>query len=176
VTVELVLTGALHVDGLADTVDALGAATRERALEIMRDPRIGAFGACAVAVDLLVRTLAIAALLDRGGALVSLTVSGAFGRAAILPLAAALPYARPGGGLSDRIRWPSAVAGGMVAAALAIGLAGWIGAALLGASLLAIALLGIAYRARFGGVTGDLLGAAVEVTVSATLLVGVALR
>jgi adenosylcobinamide-GDP ribazoletransferase len=176
VTVELVLTGALHVDGLADTVDALGAATRERALEIMRDPRIGAFGACAVAVDLLVRTLAIAALLDRGGALVSLTVSGAFGRAAILPLAAALPYARPGGGLSDRIGWPSAVAGGMVAAALAIGLAGWIGAALLGASLLAIALLGIAYRARFGGVTGDLLGAAVEVTVSATLLVGVALR
>jgi len=176
VAVELVLTGALHVDGLADTADAFGAATRERSLEIMRDPRIGSFGAGALAVDLLVRTAAVAALLDRGGVLVSLTVAGALGRSAILPLAAALPYARPGGGLSDRIGLRAAVAGTIVAAALAIGLAGWIGAAMLGTSLLATGLLGVAYRRRFGGSTGDLLGAAVEVAVIAALLVSVALR
>src|SRR5919198_2739493 len=98
VLVELLLTGALHVDGLADTADALAAPTRERALEIMRDPRIGAFGALAVTLDVLVRVGAIAALLERGGALVSLVAAGALGRAAILPLAAGLPYARPRGG------------------------------------------------------------------------------
>ena len=176
VTVELVLTGALHVDGLADTADALGAATRERSLEIMRDPRIGAFGASAVVVDLLVRTASIAALLDRGGALVTVTVAGALGRAAILPLAAALPYARPGGGLSDRIGLRAAAVGSIAAAAFAIGLAGWIGAAMLGTSLVTIALLVSAYRSRFGGITGDMLGAAAEVTVTASLLASVALR
>jgi adenosylcobinamide-GDP ribazoletransferase len=176
VAAELVLTGALHVDGLADTADALGAATRERALEIMRDSRIGAFGACAVAVDLLVRTAAVAALLERGGALVSLTAAGALGRAAILPLAALLPYARPTGGLSERIGVPAAVLGGAAAVGLALALAGWTGAAMIGAAALMTALLGIAYRRRFGGITGDLLGAAVEVTVAASLLTSVALR
>ena len=45
VAVALALTGALHIDALADTADALGASSRERALEIMRDSRIGSFGA-----------------------------------------------------------------------------------------------------------------------------------
>ena len=48
VAVELVVTGAMHADALADTADAAGAQTRERALEIMRDSRIGSFGAAAL--------------------------------------------------------------------------------------------------------------------------------
>src|SRR5581483_6204617 len=60
--VGALLTGALHLDGLADTADSLGAHTRERALEIMRDHAIGAYGAAAVALDLLVKAAALAAL------------------------------------------------------------------------------------------------------------------
>jgi adenosylcobinamide-GDP ribazoletransferase len=142
----------------------------------MRDSRVGAFGVCAIVVDLLVRTAALAALLDRGGALITLVIAGALGRAAILPLAVALPYARPGGGLSERIGLPAAVAGAAAAAALGIGLAGWIGAAMLGATACTTGLLGLGYRRRFGGVTGDALGAAVEAAAVASLLVSVALR
>jgi adenosylcobinamide-GDP ribazoletransferase len=175
VGVELVLTGALHVDGVADTADALGAPAPDRALEIMRDSRIGTFGACALVVDLLVRTAVITALLDRGGALVSLTAAGALGRAAILPLAALLPYARPGGGLSDRIGLPAAVVGGATAIGLSVGLAGWIGAAMVAAAALTTALIAVAYRRRFGGVTGDTLGAANQLVDLATIAVVAAL-
>ena len=59
------LTGALHLDALADIADAAGATTRERALEIMRDPRVGAFGATAIASDLLVRSSALGRLVSR---------------------------------------------------------------------------------------------------------------
>ncbi|HWB36137.1 MAG TPA: adenosylcobinamide-GDP ribazoletransferase, partial [Rugosimonospora sp.] len=66
VAAELLLTRALHVDGLADTVDALGSyADRDRALAIMRSPEVGPFGMAAIGVDLLVRTAAVAALLGR---------------------------------------------------------------------------------------------------------------
>jgi adenosylcobinamide-GDP ribazoletransferase len=77
VGVALVLTGALHVDALADTVDALGASSRERALEIMRDSRVGSFGAAAVGIALIVKVAAIAQLLDLGGALPALVAAGA---------------------------------------------------------------------------------------------------
>jgi adenosylcobinamide-GDP ribazoletransferase len=176
VVVELALTGALHLDGLADTADALGGRTRKDALEIMRDPRLGTFGAAAIVLDLLVRTAAIAALLERGGLPVSAVAAGALGRSAILPLAVGLAYARPGGGLSERISAPAAFAGIGLAAALSIALAGWIGAAMLGAAGLGTVALGAAYRTRFGGVTGDTLGAAVEVSTTLALLVSVALR
>ena len=56
----LLLTGAMHEDGLADTADGLGGATREKKLEIMRDSRIGTFGACALAVSLMLRWSALA--------------------------------------------------------------------------------------------------------------------
>src|SRR5712691_8323609 len=56
------LTGALHLDALADTADALGATTRERALEIMREHAIGAYGAVAIGLDLLIKAGALTAL------------------------------------------------------------------------------------------------------------------
>src|SRR2546427_5335192 len=72
-----VLTGGLHLDGLADTADALGADSRERALQIMRDPGIGAFGATALGLDLLLKASAIAALLQHGHLVLVLLVAGA---------------------------------------------------------------------------------------------------
>ena len=174
--VELVLTGALHLDGLADTADSLGARTREHALEIMRDPRIGAFGAAAVALALLTKAALIAGLLARSGTLVSLVVAGALGRAAVLPLAAALPYARREGGVSERIGPVSTLIGWGIAAAFAVGLAGAIGAGMLAAAAGTTVVLGIGYRRRFGGITGDTLGAAAELAGTAALVVSLALR
>src|SRR4051812_2402582 len=126
VAISVVLTGALHLDALADTADAAGAPTRERALEIMRDSRIGSFGAAALMTDLLIRAAAIAGLAAAPvGALVA---AGALSRAASLPLAAALPYARaeggPGGVLSGRVRWASALAGVAIGLAVAVAVTG----------------------------------------------------
>src|SRR5438093_1570044 len=63
VGIAVALTGALHVDALADTADALGTGTREQALEIMRDPRLGAFGVAAVALALLVEITVLVVLI-----------------------------------------------------------------------------------------------------------------
>jgi adenosylcobinamide-GDP ribazoletransferase len=168
--VELVLTGGLHVDALADTADAAGAPTRERALEIMRDPRIGSFGAAAITVDLLARAAAIAALVD-GGVIAALVVAGALGRAAALPLAAALPYARASGGvLTGRVGWVAAVGGGATAVAFALALRGVDGLAAVAAALVTAALLAAVFRRWLGGVTGDTLGATTELAGLVALL------
>src|SRR5436190_12236013 len=89
VAATIVLTGALHLDALADTADAVGASTRERALEIMRDSRIGSYGAAAVGLDLLLRVTVVAQLL--GGSLLGpLIAAGALSRGASVALAAVL--------------------------------------------------------------------------------------
>jgi adenosylcobinamide-GDP ribazoletransferase len=178
--VELVLTGGLHADALADTADAAGAPTRERALEIMRDPRIGPFGAAALVVDLLARAAAIAALVaGGGGVLTALVVAGALGRAAPLPLAAGLPYARASGGpgsvLTGRVGWVSAIAALLLAVGAALALRGLDGLAATGAAVATAALLALLFRRWLGGVTGDTLGAATQLSGTVVLLTMVAL-
>src|SRR5919106_3517129 len=64
VALEAIVTGVIHVDALADVADGLGGATRERALAIMRDPRIGSFGTVAVLLDLFVKVAAVLAVLE----------------------------------------------------------------------------------------------------------------
>lgn len=179
VTVEALLTGAIHLDGLADTADGLGAGTRERALEIMREPTIGAFGATALALDLLVRWAAIAAIAGGPDPVLALAVAFALGRAAPLGLARALPYARPSGGTGLALTDGSAV---WLASGLALGVGGavvvlgvrglWL---LVGATLAAVVTGVIAWR-RLGGVTGDVLGAAVETATTLALVAAAATR
>jgi adenosylcobinamide-GDP ribazoletransferase len=179
--VYVLLTGALHVDALADSADALGARSRARALEIMREHTIGAYGAAAVALDLLVRLAALAALAARTGTgeLVCLAIAaGALARAVPVALAAALPYARPAGGAGASLTRggaPRAVAAAAVAGAIAVAAAGWDGAILAGCAVaLALAALACSRRA-LGGVTGDTLGAALEVTETLLLVAAVGL-
>ena len=177
--VELVLTGGMHVDALADTADAVGGATRERALEIMRDPRIGSFGAAALVVDLLARAAAIAGLLAGGGAIGALVVAGALGRAAALPLAAALPYARDNGGrgsvLTGRVGRVTALTAWVIALGAGVALRGLDGLFAGGAAILAALLLGLVFRRWLGSVTGDTLGAVTEISGLVVLLTLVAL-
>jgi len=179
ITFAVSVTGAFHVDALADTCDALGAHTRERALEIMRDSRIGSFGAAAVALDLLVKTAAVAELAGDDRALGALVAAGALSRAASPPLAALLPYARAGGGpgsvLSGRVTQLGAAAAVVVGVAIASAALGLDGAILAAAVAASTVLLGAFFVHRFGGVTGDTLGAATEVGETLALVVAAAL-
>lgn len=175
---QALMTGALHEDGLADTADGLmGGHTRARRLEIMKDSRIGSFGALAVMLVTLARWSALAALIG-GGSLGALVAAGAISRAPMAVLMAALPNARPSG-LSHLVGRPAAHI-----AALACGLALTLVVLITGAGALLTALyaaplvlaLALAARARIGGQTGDILGAsqqlaeAAALTAAATLL------
>jgi len=172
VAAAALLTGALHLDALADTADALGARDREHALEIMRDHAVGAFGATALVLVCLLDAAVLGALAESGDAALVGLAAGAAGRGAMLPLAFAVPYARQGDGQGRLLGdvGPSTVLLGLaLALALAIpaGSAGlWAAAA---AGLAAVALA-FAAHARFGGVTGDVLGATAKLAETSALL------
>ncbi|MBO6716953.1 MAG: adenosylcobinamide-GDP ribazoletransferase [Rhizobiaceae bacterium] len=159
VAATMLVTGGLHEDGLADTADGLGASTRERKLEVMRDSATGTFGAAAVVFSILLRTAAIAAL-PPAVAFVALIAAHAGGRALIPYLLATLQPARADG-LSASV---GAVGPTTARIALAIGavmlvLAG-IQVAIVAALALAIWLLAVRTLARrqLGGHTGDVCG------------------
>lgn len=178
VAVEAALTGAIHLDALADAADGLGAATPERALAVMREPAIGAFGATALALDLLVKTAAVAAILSGPEAVPAVVAAFALGRAAPLALGG-LPYARAAGGTGAALtgaRAPWLAAGVALAAVLAAAVLGLRAAWLAAAAALAVAVVGIAARRRVGGVTGDVLGAALELATTAALVAAAASR
>lgn len=100
VALQVILTGALHEDGLADTADGFGGATRERALEIMKDSRIGTYGVLALVLGAGLRVAALAALANRLAPLdaaLALIGIAAVSRALMVWHWHALPPARPGG-------------------------------------------------------------------------------
>jgi adenosylcobinamide-GDP ribazoletransferase len=174
----VLFTGGMHLDALADTFDAAGGGSRERALEIMRDSRLGTFGVSALALDVLLKVGAIAALLVRGGAVPALIAAGALSRAAAPPLAALLPYPRPGAGPGSVLtgapwlRAAGAVVLGIAIAVLAVrGDALWLAAAAGGV----VVCLGLVYRRWLGGATGDCLGAVTELSETTVLIVAVGL-
>jgi adenosylcobinamide-GDP ribazoletransferase len=171
VALELVVTGALHVDGLADSADGLAGRDRDHALAIMRDHAVGTYGACALILDLVAKTAALAHL----DAILPVVGAFALSRAAALPLAAALPYARPGEGtgrlLAERLTVRSAAAAVLVAAAIAV--AAGIAHAIAALVVVTAAVYALARR-RLGGVTGDVMGAAIELTATVGLVVAVA--
>lgn len=166
VTASIVVTGMLHLDGLADAADGLlPHASRARRLEIMRDVRVGAFGTIAVALALV---LQVSALSSRRPSIVLLVLIGACTRAVVACVPGRLAYARAesGGGMASALtagapRWMVAVPPVLVACAfVTVGRAG--GAALLAAIAAMAALFAWAHR-RIGGFTGDVLGAAIVV-------------
>ncbi len=165
------VTRGLHLDGLADFADGLGGgATREEALRILRDPAVGAFGVIALVLLLMLKIAAVDALGSDG----VLVLAPALSRWSAVPLGYFLPYAREGTGLG---------------AAMASGLRRF---ELVGATILAVSLslfypprlallswafvfvvsvlVGTIAKRRLGGMTGDVLGANVELS-EATILV-----
>jgi adenosylcobinamide-GDP ribazoletransferase len=174
VAAAVLVTGGLHEDGLADVADGLGAhTTRERRLEILRDPRVGTYGVLAliVAVGLVVTTLTA---LDAAHAARALVTAHVLARWAILPLSKALPPARPGGaGALLRVATAPLLGGTALAVAAALIVAGPVdGTAALAAAALAALVAGLVLQRGLGGVTGDGYGATAklaEVAVCATL-------
>jgi adenosylcobinamide-GDP ribazoletransferase len=173
-------TGAIHLDGLADTVDGFGGGQdREGVLRIMRDPLIGSYGAAGLVFVIGVKVTAIAALLDRGAALPFVVAAPAISRWTISALAAWLPYARTEGGLGQAVTHERDTIGLVVATAVTALIA--IGAlrvdALIVWAFAALTAVWIARtaRRRIGGVTGDVFGASVELTETSVLLCGVLL-
>jgi adenosylcobinamide-GDP ribazoletransferase len=166
----VLLAGALHEDGLADVADGFGGGkTRERKLEIMRDSRIGVYGAAALALSLVLRIAALAALLEQGlgHAAAGLILAGAASRAFALAPLALLPPARSDGlgAASARLEDGGALKAGAVAFVIAVllGLAALgLGRAILALALAlggALAMVAIARR-QIDGQTGDVAGAA----------------
>lgn len=155
-------TGGLHEDGLADSADGLwGAHDRERALAIMKDSHIGAFGTIALSLFIGARLLLLLALLRAGG-LWMLPAIGAASRFPMTAALAAMPNAR-GHGLSASVGRPGkeiVLAAGLVTLVLALLFAGLGGVAVaLWSGVAALPILLWAGR-RLGGQTGDVLGAA----------------
>ncbi|WP_116947944.1 adenosylcobinamide-GDP ribazoletransferase [Jiangella endophytica] len=182
VLATVIVTGALHEDGLADTADGLwGGATRERRLEIMRDSRLGTYGALALAGDLLLR-VALVATAGSGSAAFAdvariLLAGHVVGRAAPLVLAAWLPPARADGQGQrlGRLGAADTVVAAVTVLVVAVLTSGWWAPVVLAAAAVPVLGLRRAARRRIGGVTGDVLGAAVALTNLAVAIAVVAL-
>ena len=178
---DALMTGALHLDGLADTADGFGGGrTREDVLRIMRDHCIGSYGASALILILLIKAAGLSSLLSSTQGLWILFVAPTFSRWSILLLSRCAPYARRAvdgptgtGALSKSIEWSDLAIGTVLCLPLLIfagplrALICWCAAAL---STLGVA--GISRR-RIGGFTGDVLGA--NVVLAEALQITVAL-
>lgn len=167
VAADLALTGLLHLDGLADSADGLlPHLPRERRLDVMAAPDVGAFGVGVAGAVLLLRWSALAVLRPDPALLAGLWCGS---RTLMATVATTVPYARDEGlataFLGGPLTWPIAVVGAVIAGVLA-------GVAAVGvlAGLLVVALA----KRRVGGFTGDVLGAAGVVGETAGLLVAAA--
>ncbi len=165
-----VLTGGLHLDGLADTVDGLsgGQGDPARTLAIMRDGRIGAHGATALVVILLLKFAGLAAHAE-DGRVALLTAWPAVARGAVVPAIAWFPYAhaegmgrafRPAHPIASGLGAMATTASILVVTALAGGGMPTIVAGL--ATVTLVLALGRLAARRIGGLTGDLYGALIE--------------
>jgi adenosylcobinamide-GDP ribazoletransferase len=172
-----IVTGAFHEDGLADTLDAFGAWTPERARAILKDPTHGSFGVIAMILTIAVRITALATL-GAAQALATLVTAHATGRAAAVVTMRAAPVATEEGlGAAYAARVTNRQAA--VAASLAVGIAvlamlqwGLVSCAIVALAAWATARLAIA---KIGGITGDVLGAIEQVSECAVLLLASAL-
>lgn len=169
--VQITLTGAMHEDGLADSVDGLwGGFDRERRLEIMKDSAIGTYGVLALILSVGLRWVALTMLLSSG---ISAVLIAAILSRAILPvIMTSLPAARRSG-LSHSVGMPN-----KKASALALGIGVALATVLMGpvitlpmvtAYCCVFALCRIAL-AKIGGQTGDILGASQQITEVIVLL------
>ena len=171
VVVWAALTGGLHLDGLADCCDGLLAtAEPARRLEIMRDPRLGAFGVIGLALFLMLKVGAVQGA-SAGGQPLAFVAAAAMGRSMIV-WAARQPQARPGGmgaAFGEQVR-PFFL---LLATVLPVGLLlllGWRGGLALLLAVLAVGGIMALARKRIGGVTGDVYGLTVEMVELVVLL------
>jgi adenosylcobinamide-GDP ribazoletransferase len=164
------ITGALHLDGLGDVADGFGAAHRdpERFREVLRDPHAGNFAIVAIALQIAAKLVLLASLAPlEGGALWPLILIPAWARWGAMLWARTLPalWSGTGASFAEAIGWP-----GIAAWGAALTLASALAAPALLAALVVVPVAGLFWRWRLGGISGDCLGATIEVTESILLL------
>lgn len=173
IIIEIVITGALHCDGLMDTADGLfSGRSRERILEIMKDSRIGAFGAISFCLFILFK-YSLLVDIPANALITAMFVMPVAGRIAVVTAITGFPYIRAeglgknfAGGDGKKTVW--------IAGALALGLVapfGRMALAALAAGLIAALLVARYAAARLGGMTGDVYGAVLELSEVAALSV-----
>ena len=175
VTTMVITTGAFHEDGLADSADGLfGGHNPERRLEIMKDSRVGSYGACALGLSLLLRVTALASILEAAGAWAAaavVLVAAPWSRMQGVRLLANEPPARSEGAAAA-VGIPSAetvLVGFCLSAVIAVALTASahlpLTGLVLGGFLSVLACTGLARLSRrlIGGQTGDILGAAQQI-------------
>ncbi|HYM16238.1 MAG TPA: adenosylcobinamide-GDP ribazoletransferase [Dehalococcoidia bacterium] len=168
-----VLTGALHLDGLADAADGLlGGGDRQRRLEIMRDVHAGTYAVVAIAAVVAMKWAGLAAL-PPGVRFEALLLVPCLARWSMLVTSAAFPYARPDGmGAAFHERaWPVAtIAGTATALAASVALLGVGGVLALAFAAGCALAAGVVAKRAVGGMTGDLYGATIEISEALLLL------
>jgi adenosylcobinamide-GDP ribazoletransferase len=172
----VLITGALHEDALGDSADGFGGGwNKDQVLAIMRDSRIGSYGAIAISLSLLARFVLLGELAPEkfAGYFIAAQV---LGRWTALPLSFFLPSARAESGqgrlVAGKISWISLIVGTLLAAAIAATVlrygALWAGLT----ALFVTATSGFYYSRRIGGITGDCLGATIQLTEIGVYLTG----
>ena len=166
----ILLSGALHLDGFLDACDGLfGGRSPEQRLHIMRDEAIGAFAFAGGAILLLLKFTAL-----QETAPAALLLAPTLGRWAMALCIVAFPYARPeglGSAMKANADWRQALLASLVAIAAAWFAAGWLGLLAVGALLVLVILLGRFVLGLIPGFTGDLYGAACELGETLVLLI-----
>jgi len=171
VILDALATGALHYDGLADTADGFGGGkSREDILRLMRDHSIGSYGGMAMVTLVALKVTAFAALLKQSDWIAALILTPALGRWSILLLTATLPYARPSASVIDgmgkrSLLWGTGLISVTIIATMSV--RAWIAMAAVAA---VTAAFGFYCRRRIAGITGDTLGANLQLCESAALL------
>lgn len=173
----VLITGCFHEDGLADTADGFGGGwNREQMLLIMKDSRIGSYGAAALTLSLLARFLLLGALPPRSFAAYVISAQ-VLCRWSSLPLSYFLPPAREQDGQGSRIAGLTSLSSLIVGSVLSFAIIGfalrWKAIAPLVAALAVIGLSGWFYSKKINGVTGDCFGATNQLTEIAIYLCGV---
>lgn len=177
-TAGLLLTGAFHEDGLADSADALGGGLdKEQALRILRDPTHGSYGVLAIVASFAIRLVALASL-GAGAGVATLIAAHSLSRSASVGVLGIFPAVR-GEGLgaayaraAGRMQVGVGVTAGLVVAALA--LSAWAVVAALASIAVTALVVRLALR-KIGGITGDVLGAVQQAVEIVTLLVAAAI-
>lgn len=170
----VLFTGAIHEDGLADTADGFGGGdTRERKLEIMRDSRIGTYGAIALVLSIMLRWSVLQAIAEPSAVAAALVIAHISARAALPTFMRLVPLARADGlssGAGQPASQSAAIAAGLGILCLVIGFGP--GKAIMGLILLSVCALIWAMIAtrQIGGQTGDTLGALEQISESLVLL------
>ena len=177
VAASAILTRGFHLDGFSDCADGFGGGfTRERRLEIMKDSRVGAFGAIALTLLLIGKVLALQRIVALDG-WAWVLAAGVLSRAMLVVLSGLQPYARPKGGTGKDFvtQWCKRHTAIAILICFALLLLPSITKAfplLLLSTLILTFLFGLWCRKMVGGITGDLLGACCEGTELWVLLYG----